>query len=212
MAITISQDSFVNVIAQVDPRSGAGKILYVNPSSNVVVSDDPVESDFELVVEGADGSELRRVRAPVLMLSGPGEPASAALIQQDIEFAEGARRIRLLFRDEEKDRFEPPPLAEVPEPVDYAPPEPVGPNKRTFRPGTPVTPRDGVTYTVEARREGDPSWYAIAVGQPTPEFQLDRNQFPDAGKIDVRVWRSTGFEEKIVAEEHVSLEDEEASE
>src|SRR5688572_3099087 len=112
MAISISQDSFVNVIAQVDPQSGDGKLLYVNPSSNVVLCDDPVQSDFELVVEAEDGTELVRVAAPILSLSGsPG--AGGGLIQQNVRFVEGARRIRLLFKGEEKDRFEPPRIAEI---------------------------------------------------------------------------------------------------
>jgi hypothetical protein len=53
----------------------------------------------------------------------------------------------------------------------------------------------GVTYTVQAKPEGSPLWQTIGVGLPTPDADVDVNQFPGAVSVDVRVLRSDGFTE-----------------
>ena len=55
------------------------------------------------------------------------------------------------------------------------------------------------------RPAGEQTWQTIAVGRRTPEVVIDRNQFPGAESAKVRVLRSTGFEDSIVAEDEIDL-------
>jgi len=196
---SIVRDRFVNVVARVDTESGEGKLLYVNPSRTSVISEGQGASGFELVVEDADGEEILRLPAQVRVSSCSGEGDTGGLIQQDIPFVEGARRIRLLHGGEERDRYE----TAQPEPAaDLALLATAGPQPhKSLVDVEQIEPQEGVTYTVEARPAGAAAWQAIAVGQARPAFELDRNQFPGAAAIDVRVVRSTGFEEQVIAQE-----------
>jgi hypothetical protein len=65
--------------------------------------------------------------------------------------------------------------------------------------------REGVTYTVQVRPEGSEAWRTITVGRDTPETEIDRNQFPGSRHVDVRVLRTTGFDENVVAEQKFDL-------
>lgn len=199
MEASIVRDRFVNVVARVDTASGEGKLLYVNPSRTSVVSNVQGASGFELLVEDVDGEELLRVPAQVRVSSCSTDGDTGALIQQDIPFVEGARRIRLLRDGEELDRYETaqPSAAAGATLLATAGPQP----HKTLVEAEQIEPEDGVTYTIEARPEGAAAWQAIAVGRARPVFELDRNQFPGAAAIDVRVVRSTGFEEQVIAQQ-----------
>jgi hypothetical protein len=45
-----------------------------------------------------------------------------------------------------------------------------------------AAPVRGVTYSVQAKPEGDAAWQTLAVGLPTPSTEIDVNQFPGRKK------------------------------
>lgn len=210
MAAKILHGEFVHVVGAVDLKNGRGQILYVNPASTSVAAAEVAgHPAVELVVTGADGEELGRIH-PVLRTPPPRPDAGdEALIQQDIPFVPGMRSVRLLVNGEEQDRFEA--GAPAPEAVSVAGILPLdglaGPGRRRHLDLTGLMPahQPGVSYTVQVRPEGAAHWSTIAVGRPEPSLEVDRNQFPGTGRARVRVLRTTGFEEEVVADQEVDL-------
>ena len=67
-----------------------------------------------------------------------------------------------------------------------------------------LQPVAGVTYSVQVRPDNKSTWDTIAVSRPTPEVDVDRNQFAGANRAEVRVLRTTGFDE-VIAEDTVDF-------
>lgn len=65
---------------------------------------------------------------------------------------------------------------------------------------------ENVTYTIQARPNGDPQWQTTGIGLPTIEAgELDVNQFPGAERIEVRILQSDGFTEREIHREMLSF-------
>lgn len=217
MAVQTKQ---IHVVGSVDVKDGTGQILYVNPTTAPTadpgangaagaVREPAPGSGFELIVEDASGNELQRLRPSLLRPSDAGD-STAGLIDQRIVPTEGMARLKLLYDGKVVDTFE----AGNPEPaIAGAQPAPgdvaLGP-----MPGEPAKqrlaldefqPEAGISYTVQVRPAGDALWQTVAVGRPTPDVVIDSNQFPGAETATVRVLRSTGFDDTVVAEGDVDL-------
>jgi hypothetical protein len=209
MAIEIKNQKFVHVVGTVDVEKKTGSILYVNPATVGVVGMDAGDgSQAELIVEDGNGHILARVH-PFIRLDPCDSSAKEGLIQHDLPYIAGTRAIRLVYDGKEIARYDS---------AASAPPRPAGAaagmsieavgaslHRRLVElPGIPSEP--GVSYTVMVRPEGETNWQATSVGTPRPKFELDNNQFPGKRQVTVRVLRSTGIEDEIIAEEDVSLE------
>lgn len=208
MSISIKNESFVHVVGTIDTGAGTGQILYVNPASVGVVGTEASGDPYtELLVEGDGGEELMRVH-PAIRRDPCDADTNDGLIQHDLPYLSGMRRIRLLYKGDELAVFE--------RPVETARTVPAGglalglapPANRHRRlvdlPAVEEEP--GVTYTVMVRPEGDDVWQTVKVGSALPAFELDANQFPGAAQATVRVLRSTGFQDEVIAEEQVDME------
>ena len=68
-----------------------------------------------------------------------------------------------------------------------------------------LQPVSGVTYSVQVKPDNKETWDTIAVGRPTPQVDVDRNQFAGAKSATVRVLRTTGFDEDVIAEDKIDL-------
>lgn len=213
------QKSSVHILAKVDLKKGTGRFLYVVPSTCMVgLGADGADagphgdgSGFVIVVEDGGGVELARL-APAIFVNADSDDRSTGLIDQSMPHITGMKRLVLLHDGENVATFEA--GAEQPAETDGANaglnlgPLPSGSSKRPMSLGMPVSAEPGVSYTVQVRPEGTAAWHTIAVGRDTPEVTLDRNQFPGAARATVRVLRSTGFDDRIVTEESISLADE----
>jgi hypothetical protein len=205
----LEQGRFVNVVASVDLTSGDGDILYVTPSTTSIKPDGKPSNDFQLVAYDENGSELNRV-SPFLRLSastpqaGPMPANTKALIQEDMPAVSGTQRIVLLYKGQVKSEFRAGKSSAEKGGAMLGPPLPNQGNRRAA--SSDVEAEEGVTYAVQVKAENSARWNTIAVGQKTPAFEVDRNQFPGAKKAVVRVLRSTGVEQTIFSEDEVSLE------
>lgn len=207
----------IHVVGSVDIGTGTGEFLYVNPTTTAAsrsaaagaappANQPPQGTGFELVVEAADGKELSRMR-PAILLPSDDHASKTGLIDQNISYAEGMVRLVLLHDGKVVNTFE----AGSPEPTVAARPQglemgagpPGHPEKRSMSMAAPDEP--GVSYTIQVRPDGEKIWQTIAVGQKSPKVVLDRNQFPAAERATVRVLRSTGFEDNIIAEDEMDL-------
>jgi hypothetical protein len=214
----MSQEKLIHVVGSVDIQTGTGEFLYVNPTTAAAAAselaaagaappgDAPAPgTGFELVAQAADGRELWRLRPAILLPSDQDTP-KAGLIDQSVAHVEGMARLVLLHDGKIVDTFEAgspqaPRAAESALEMGAGPPG--RPDKRSM--SLPIEPERGISYTIQVRPEGEKTWQTIAVGQKSPKVVLDHNQFPAAERASIRVLRSTGFEDSVVAEDEVDL-------
>jgi hypothetical protein len=211
MNTKIKTGSFVHVVAIIDLISGEGTIRYVNPANSAVASDAPPEKDVELAI--FDRQHRQLFRTPVIVRRSSPEPDrsnAVGLIQAYLPRMPGTNSVALIFKGKEISRYE---GGEMPEAKSagarfaLALAGDAADRKRSLAinelAGRP--PAAGVTYSVQVKPDNGGYWHTIAVGRPTPEIVLDRNQFAGANKATIRVLRTTGFEEEIVAEDTVDF-------
>lgn len=206
----------IHVVGSVNLEERTGSFLYVTPANRLpelpgeaaqAGPAGPAGPHYELVVLDANGAELARTAAQVFVASDSETPTSG-LIDQTIERVDGMAVLVLVTDGTEIARFE---ASSRPEPAATGVVlGPAMPSAESHRPMSleDVPPLDpGATYTIEVRPEGDNRWQTIAIGVPKVELALDRNQFPNSETAEVRVRRTNGFEEEIVAQDTVVLAD-----
>ena len=206
----IKTGNFVHVVATVNTKAQEGKILYVNPSTSMFQSDAPSNHGVQLVVESDNGQELHR-EAVVVRYSSCEDPHSCdvGLIQADLPRLPGMQSVLLTVNDKEVSRYDAGTPIDVPHTagLDLAAAMPGAPNRRqlTLTQAAGLQPTPGITYAVQVKPDNGVHWNTIAVGRPTPDVEVDRNQFAGAKKAEIRVLRTTGFDEEVIAHETVDL-------
>ena len=206
-------DGFVHVIASIDTDTGEGKIRYVLPSRQRTSSAGQPGSDVEdhlvrLVVRDAAGQAIETIR-PELRFEAclDNEKPHRAIIQQDIPAADAMSEIDLVFRDQKVDAFRPQTAGASDmsfEATALGPPLPGEPHNIPL--GTPgIERQSGVSYLVQAKPDNVDRWQTLAVGKPTPEFVIDKNQFPGASSVDVRILQNAGFRSRTVNERTINF-------
>lgn len=210
---------FVNVVGTANLTDGTGKILYVNPTSVVTAPEaapaavgagnqPKLSDDFQLSIQDAAGKELKRISAAVLLPSeteDAGQPKSG-LINENIPYIDGMHRIVLLYKGQKVSTHTGGDQTASGATLKMGASAPGSPEKRTMSlEGATAAAESGITYTVQVKPEGQESWHTIAVGRKTPDFVIDRNQFADSKTAKVRVIRTNGFEDQVVAEKNVDF-------
>ena len=225
MESKLERGEFVHVVATVDLAKNAGEICYVNPATTRTATETPGDTRVELSVEDATGTQ-KKTWNPVVRFPSTegGKEPTVGLIQEEIVREPWMKVLRLLVNGHEVSKYEAgAPSAAIAggaslEAAGIAPGaagasialEVAGaerPHRRQLRMGASPQPRAGVTYTVQVKPEGTDAWQTISVGRDTPETEIDRNQFPGSRKVDVRVLQTTGFDERVMAEEKFDLEE-----
>jgi hypothetical protein len=210
MTVALKPGAYANVVGWIDLGTGKGEILYVNPATRAIETSAPGHPDVELVVEDEANAEVMRLH-PVVRLSSCDGPtqATTGLIQQDVPVKAGMKRVRLLYKGGEVHSFtagsRTVPAGAVL--MGLAPVGPAHPHRRDLRATQDVAPEPGVTYTIQAKPEGAGAWQTIAVGRQTPAAALDKNQFPGARRVEVRVLRSTGFADSVVTQQTIDVDE-----
>ncbi|MEF2549476.1 hypothetical protein VQ045_20295 [Aurantimonas sp. E1-2-R+4] len=166
--------------------------------------------DVTLVLKDADGGEIGRVRPELRFESCDDRDAHRrAIIQQDVEVSSALSSIDLLYRGETLDSFRPDLApsagAQALEGMTLGPPQPGSEHRRTLE-AAGVEARKGVTYMVQAKPDNVNQWQTISVGQPTPKVSIDKNQFPGARSVEVRLVQNAGFTTQTVSESVVKLD------
>ncbi|EUC12348.1 hypothetical protein [Paraburkholderia hospita] len=206
----IKTGNFVHVVATVNTNAKAGKILYVNPSTSTVQSDAPLNENVQLVIQGNNGQELHRQAAVVRQSSCENPRGSeVGLIQADLPRLPGMRSVLLTVNNKEVSRYDAGTPVTAPQAagLGLAGAASDVPHRRqlTLTQAADLQPIDGVTYAVEVKPDNGSHWNTIAIGRATPNVEVDRNQFAGARTAEVRVLRTTGFDEEVIAHETVDL-------
>ena len=209
-----------HVIASVDLKAASGSIQYVIPSeipSNVapdpaagLEAAEPRIETVTFVERDASGAELRRSLAEVRLDADHGsEPSRAGIVQHDLAIAPGTQTIELEVGGKVVDRFVAGEAPGAAGGIDMAlsPAATESTHRRSLESIAADMPGEeaGVSYTVLARPDTTEAWTTLAVGLKQPKFDLDRNQFPAAKEVEVRVVRSTGLAQKVVSSRKIAL-------
>lgn len=219
----------VNVIASLDLKAKAGRIMYVNPGSGEDTDGDtkagaagrgpvpggrPALGKVDIVVYDGKNVEIERVPADLHISScKPGESPASAIINQDIPQVDAMRRLVLELDGKAIAEFVPateptpaPGVAVAPRSMGLGPPLSDKPHHRPLDlSGAEVKAAKGITYTVQISPDDSKRWHTIAVGVDTPAVDIDRHQFQGAKSLNVRVLRSTGFAETLFAESKLDV-------
>ncbi len=59
---------------------------------------------------------------------------------------------------------------------------------------------------MQARRHDQRQWTTLGIGKPLPEFELDKNQFPGARLLQVRILRNTGLSTEVIDQQEIAIE------
>jgi hypothetical protein len=202
---------YIHVVGTIDLETGKGMIRYVNRSRTRPAMNGASakrNSDVELVAQDAQEKVLERVH-PVLRIATrePGQKGRPALIQEDLAHNPQMKSILLLFKKAEVHRFT---AGKARKPAaggmafGLATPDASKPHRHMVE-ASGMDEGEGVTYTVQVMPEGESVWHTIAVGSPTPQVELDANQFAGAQKATLRIIRSTGIDEEIMETKQVDL-------
>jgi hypothetical protein len=221
MQSKLERGQFVHVVATVDLAKHTGEIRYVNPATTGISTTAPGSEEVELSVEDATGAK-KKTWHPVVRFpsSEDGNKPTIGLIQEDIPREPWMKVLRLSINGQEVSKYEAgasPPAAAAGATLGAAPGaaapslalEAAGsdrPHRRQLRINAGPQPRQGVTYTVQVKPDGADAWQTISVGRDTPATEIDRNQFPGSREVDVRVLQTTGFDERVLAEQKLDLE------
>lgn len=208
--VSIEAGEFVHVVATIDERARTGRILYVNPASSTIVGDSAADPTVELLIEGAEHAELFKEPAIVRHSSCEGEGiGTTGLVQADLPRIEGMRSIVLLVDGKAVSRFDAGASAAPVQDALMGLEMSAGPSPNrqtlTLTQAQDLQPTAGVTYSVQVKPDTGELWSTIAVGRPTPKVEIDRNQFAGARKAEVRVLRTNGFDESVIAHDMVDL-------
>ncbi|NKJ37362.1 hypothetical protein [Rhizobium sp. SG570] len=207
---SIVTGDFVHVVATVNTKATEGKILYVNPSSTTVESDAAPDQQVKLMVTDGSGEQLYLEPVVVRHSSCEGEGrGDVGMIQADIPVKPGMSSILLLVDGKEVSRYDAGALPETKSAVTMG----LGkanadaPHRRalTLAEASQIKAEPGISYSIQVKPDNSNYWNTIAVGRATPAIEIDRNQFAGATKAEVKVLRTTGFSEQVVAEEVVDL-------
>lgn len=200
---------FVHVVATVNLDLVEGKILYVNPSKASLETDAPRDPNVELVIKDLDGRSLHReavvVRQPACE---GGSTTSNSLVQADLPKVDGMNSISLVVNHHEVSQFVAGKPLSAPQNLSLGLSK-SGPSihrrQLTLGQAFLLNPSPGVSYSIQVKPDSGGPWNTIAVGRPTPKIEIDRNQFSGARQAEVKVLRTTGFDEEIIAQEIIDL-------
>lgn len=205
---------FVHVVARVDLAKRTGRILYVNPATTGVKLAAGSDPTVRLRFASADGAEIAWSNPVLHLASCEARAASrSALIQEDVELVSGMTSIELQVDGNTVDSYTAGKLAADAPPkkrnltakkLQGASPF-AGPKMQLETAGLESPAVDGVSYTVQAKPTPAAPWTTLAVGGSTPSVTVDANQFPGSKSVIVRVLRTNGFFEDVVAEDVVKF-------
>lgn len=212
--MTEEKTRFVHVVAIIGGEE-EGKILYINPSNirsgnAELAAGKAPDSDVALVLRDAAGAELGRVYPEVRYEAcTQHKEERAGLIQHDLEVPAALAAVELVRGGEVLDAFRPEPPVPVRDVAARLALETSLTGRKSTRSNfgaTDVSSREGVTYLIQVKPDNAQVWSTLSIGRKTPEFQIDKNQFPGARNLTVQVIQNSGFTREVVDEREIPLE------
>ncbi|MCA1557859.1 MAG: hypothetical protein LC731_04885, partial [Acidobacteria bacterium] len=200
MEVEMASGHFINIVGTVNLTKKTGKILYVNPVTNVLVpSHGKGRVQVRVNADEDEELELYPVRVKVNTCSDPGKDRTG-IIDMVIPFNPKARAVELLIDGEVVDTYR----------AQSASPESKSLRKtRSAKTASSSewdeTEAANVSYNVQVSTDEGQTWQTISVGRTTPDIAIDRDQFSADTSLTVRVIATDGFNSRIVKSEKFSI-------
>jgi hypothetical protein len=191
--------NLISVVAIVNLTKGEGRIEYVNPVPQGEVSPPVAGSPVVLTVKGEDGKLLYEANVDVKPLSDTREGQDKlAMVNAIVPASSGAAAIEMSIGGESADVFRA--SKATPTIFSLGRAETEG-DQIALSWKTSAGPKDRHTYSVQASADNGRTWQTLAVGVPTPEIAIDRNQFRNPDQILIRIIATNGFQSSELVEQ-----------
>ena len=194
----------ISVVGTVNLTKGEGKIEYVNPLPEGQPSRSAPDSPVTLRITRADGQVLHEYSVGVNPLSctPPGQDR-LALLDAVLAVHPDARVIEMSVAGNVVDAFRA--GATSPDVRGLRQTDAEG-NQLSLAWETGAEAEGESTYSVQVSTDEGRTWQTLAVGLPTPDVAIDRDQFRGAGNVLVRVIATDGFRRSVVTSEPLSID------
>ena len=181
--------NFVNVVATINLTQRTSTILYVNPVSRVSTPAAAGETNVEIRILGADDQVMETLGVPVkLNTCSDSTTDQIGIVDAVIPWYAGARQLELLIDGQVVDSF----------------------GAGTTTPEAFAAEDEGSTnvkYNIQSSVDDGQTWQTIAVGQTSPQVDIDRSQFPPGSRVTVRVIATDGFTSKVFNTETFAVDE-----
>jgi hypothetical protein len=199
-----AERNLISVQATVNLTKEEGKIEYVNPLSQGEASHTESDSPVTLRTKRADGQVLHEYQVSVKPLSiRSPEGDRLGLVDAVLAVDPDAKEVELSVAGHTADTFR----------ASETPPDVRGLSRvATEEPTlsmaweTEAESGEDQTYMVQVSTDNGRTWETLAVGLPTPEVTIDRNQFYGAENVLVRVIATDGFRRSVVTSEPLPID------
>jgi hypothetical protein len=196
MVNNMVKGNFAHVVGTFNLAERTGTIDYVTPVNVATESSDLKDEGIHLIGEDAAKKLLfDKVVNPQRNSCAPD--TQKGTFEEFVPVSPQLRSIRLAIGGSTAAEFSRG-AKSAPGAITFSAPNLDKPNRLSLDAIVAVPTSQGVTYAVQAKAEGSDHWQTLAVGLPTPNTNVDVNQFPGAKSVDVRILQSDGFSETEV--------------
>ena len=187
LEVNMTSGSFVNVVATINLTKRTSKILFVNPVARVLTPASAGDSRVEVRILNDQDQVLETLRVPVkINTCSKSIGKQIGVVDAVIPWHADARQLQLLIDGQVVD---------------------------SYRSGT-ATPdaaddaeSTNVKYNVQSSTDDGQTWQTIAVGQTSPQVDIDRSQYPPGSRVTVRVIATDGFTNKTISTETFAVDE-----
>lgn len=206
LEVNMASGDFINIVGTINLTKKTGKILYVNPVSNVMLQAAGQDHSVQVRVKSADDQVLQQQPAIVkLNPCSDSKKDQTGIIEAVVSWHPEAKVVELLIDGNVVDTYRASGAAErsltnlrasdaseeaVSLPMDAAESE-----------------AGNLSYNVQVSIDNGQTWETVAVGRSSPDVTIDRNQFEPGTNVTVRVIATDGFNSHIVTGETFSVDE-----
>jgi hypothetical protein len=197
----------IHVVATVNLTKVQGKINFVHPLSQGLVSGIERDSTVILRFKRADEQVLREYPVGVKLRSciDPGEDRTG-LVDATIGVEVEARIVELLVAGQLVDIYR---GSERLPAVRALKRMATGPEHLRVAWESDAQPGEHHTYIIQASTDEGRTWQTLAVGLTKPDYTIDRSNFQGARQVQVRVIVTNGFTQSVLTSETFQIADHE---
>jgi hypothetical protein len=205
LEVYMASGNFINIVGTINLTKKSGSILYVNPVSNVLAPKSKEDSPVQIRVRDGEGQLLQEYPATFKLNScqNPDEDRTG-IIDATIPSQPEARVLEMVLDGAVVDTYR---AGTVPSDVANVRRTEATDEAMTFAWDSPEAEDESVTYNVQLSTDEGQTWQTVAVGHPSPDVTIDRNQFAEGTNVRVRVIATDGFTNRIVTSDSFSVDE-----
>ena len=206
LEVNMTSGSFVNVVATINLTQRTSKIRFVNPVSRALVPVTPTDTRVEVRILGDQDQVLETLRVPVKFNTcSESIGKQIGVVDAVIPWHADARQLQLLIDGQVVDSYR---GGTVTPDVSNLHVESTTDSAVSLAWDAAADAEStNVKYNVQSSTDDGQTWQTIAVGQTSPQVDLDRSQYPPGSRVTVRVIATDGFTNKTISTERFAVDE-----